>query len=76
MKRGRSKQKRVVPVVQQAPYRQLKNPYQPMLVFSDDEIESIHQSSLKVLCDTGMDILSPRAVAILKREGAMVDSNG
>jgi len=76
MRRGRSKQKRVVPVVQQAPYRQLKNPYQPMLVFSDDEIESIHQSSLKVLCDTGMDILSPRAVAILKREGAMVDSNG
>ena len=76
MRRGRSKQKRVLPLIQQAPYRQLKNPYQPMLVFSDDEIESIHQSSLKVLCDIGMDIQSPRAVAILKREGAMVDSNG
>ena len=41
-----------------------------------DEIESIHEASLKVLCDTGMDIQSPRAVEILKRGGASVDSDG
>ena len=47
-----------------------------MNIFSEDEIESIHEASLKVLCDTGMDIQSPRAVEILKRKGAMIDGDG
>ena len=76
MRRGRSKNVREVTSFQQAPYGQKKNPFQPMLIFSEDEIESIHQASLKVLCDTGMDIQSPRAVEILKREGAMIGSDG
>ena len=76
MRRGRSKNVREVTSFQQAPYGQKKNPFQPMSIFSEDEIESIHQASLKVLCDTGMDIQSPRAVEILKREGAMIGSDG
>ncbi len=76
MRRGRSKNVREVTNFHQAPYGQKKNPFQPMSIFSEDEIESIHQASLKVLCDTGMDIQSPRAVEILKREGAMIGSDG
>ena len=76
MRRGRAKVTREVANFTQAPYRQKKNPFQPMSIFSVDEIESIHEASLKVLCDTGMDIQSPRAVEILKRGGASVDSDG
>ncbi|MDC3360176.1 trimethylamine methyltransferase family protein [Candidatus Thioglobus sp.] len=76
MRRGRAKVAREVTNFTQAPYRQKKNPFQPMSIFSVDEIESIHEASLKVLCDTGMDIQSPRAVEILKRGGASVDSDG
>jgi len=76
MRRGRAKVTREVTNFTQAPYRQKKNPFQPMSIFSVDEIESIHEASLKVLCDTGMDIQSPRAVEILKRGGASVDSDG
>ena len=76
MRRGRGKTAREVTNFQQAPYGQKKNPFQPMNIFSEDEIESIHEASLKVLCDTGMDIQSPRAVEILKREGAMIDGDG
>ena len=76
MRRGRAKVTREVTNFTQAPYRQKKNPFQPMNIFSEDEIESIHEASLKVLCDTGMDIQSPRAVEILKRGGASVDSDG
>ena len=76
MRRGRSKEKRVVHSFQQAPYRQLENPYTPMSIFSDDEIESIHQASLKVLRDTGMNIQSPRAVEILRVAGANIDVDG
>ena len=76
MRRGRAKVTREVTNFTQAPYRQKKNPFQPMSIFSVDEIESIHEASLKVLCDTGMDIQSPRAVEILKRGGASVASDG
>ena len=76
MRRGRAKATREVTSFTQAPYRQKKNPFQPMSIFSVDEIESIHEASLKVLCDTGMDIQSPRAVEILKRGGASVGSDG
>ncbi|MDA8871935.1 trimethylamine methyltransferase family protein [Candidatus Thioglobus sp.] len=76
MRRGRGKTTREVTNFQQAPYGQKKNPFQPMNIFSEDEIESIHEASLKVLCDTGMDIQSPRAVKILKRKGAMIDGDG
>ena len=76
MRRGRAKVTREVTNFTQAPYRQKKNPFQPMSIFSMDEIESIHEASLKVLCDTGMDIQSPRAVEILKRGGASVASDG
>ncbi|WP_416651895.1 trimethylamine methyltransferase family protein [Candidatus Pseudothioglobus sp. Uisw_086] len=76
MRRGRAKVTREVTNFTQAPYRQKKNPFQPMSIFSLDEIESIHEASLKVLSDTGMDIQSPRAVEILKRGGASIDSDG
>ncbi|MGE4594338.1 MAG: trimethylamine methyltransferase family protein, partial [Gammaproteobacteria bacterium] len=45
-------------------------------IFSEDEIESIHQASLTVLRNTGMDIQSPRAVEILRSAGADVDPDG
>ena len=76
MRRGRDKAAREVSSFQQAPYKQKSNPFQPMSIFSEDEVESIHKASLKVLCDTGIDIQSPRAVEILKRERAMIDSDG
>ena len=76
MRRGRGKVSREVSSFQQAPYKQKSNPFQPMSIFSEDEIESIHEASSKVLCKTGIDIQSPRAVAILKREGAMIDGDG
>jgi len=47
-----------------------------MSIFSEDEVESIHEASLKVLSDTGIDVQSPRAVEILKREGALVGDDG
>ena len=76
MKRGRSKNTRVVSEFQQAPYKQKSNPFQPMSIFSEDKIESIHNASLKVLSDIGIDVQSPRAVEILKREGALVGGDG
>ena len=60
----------------QTPSQQMRNPYAPMQLISEDELEGIHQASLKLLCETGMDFQSPQAVDILRCAGAMVDVNG
>ena len=54
MRRGRAKTAREITSFKQAPYGQKKNPFEPMNILSEDEVEAIHEASLKVLCDTGM----------------------
>ena len=57
----------------QRSFRQPVLPWQPVRAVSVDQLEAIHEASLKVLRDVGMDILHPDARAILRREGAEVD---
>ena len=47
--------------------------FAPTAVISEDELESIHDSSLLVLRDIGMDFLHPKATEILAAAGADVD---
>ena len=51
---------------------QVFNSYPPMEVISQDELHAIHQASLQVLRDTGIEFQSPKAVDILRKSGAMV----
>ena len=55
---------------QQRPWSQPRLRYQPTEVISADELESIHQASLRLLAETGMDFLDPDARAALAAAGA------
>jgi trimethylamine--corrinoid protein Co-methyltransferase len=57
---------------EQPPFRQLKIPFVPTKLISDDELESIHLASLRVLKEIGVDVLHDEARAIMKRHGADV----
>lgn len=57
---------------EQPPFRQLKNPFAPTKVVSDDQLESIHLASLKVLKEIGVDVLHDEARRIMKAHGADV----
>jgi trimethylamine--corrinoid protein Co-methyltransferase len=57
---------------EQAPFRQLKIPFAPTRLVSDDELESIHVASLRVLRDIGVDVLHEGARKIMKEHGAAV----
>ena len=74
MRRGRSRERRATAksAVEQAPFGQVRNPYAPMTVISDDEVEAIHRASLRVLRDNGVEFQLPRAVEILREAGATV----
>lgn len=59
--------------IEQPPFRRIFNPYPPMRAVSDDELEAIHQASLTVLEEIGIDFLLPEARDRLKAEGQRVD---
>ncbi len=51
-------------------YRNLRNPFPPMKVFSDDRIAAIHDAALTVLEDLGIKVLLPEARDIFSAGGA------
>ncbi|MEC3861573.1 trimethylamine methyltransferase family protein [Mesobacterium sp. TK19101] len=54
-------------------YRQLRNPFPIMSVFSDDEAAQIHETALRTLEDLGMKVLLPEARKIYAAAGARVE---
>src|ERR1700730_18964337 len=51
-------------------YRTLVNPFEPVRIFSDDQVESMHLAALEILERQGMRVLSPRGRAVLAGAGA------
>ncbi len=64
---------RAIPQLPWSATAALENPYPPLEVLSADQIEAIHRTSLRILEELGMEVLSARALAILEAGGAMVD---
>lgn len=56
----------------QKPFRQPRHIYKPVEAISADELEAIHNASLKVLEEIGIDFLHEEAKEILKAAGADV----
>lgn len=56
-------------------YRNLRNPFPPMDVFSADRISAMHEASLDVLERLGIKVLLPAARATFKAAGARVDED-
>ncbi|MGN6469460.1 MAG: trimethylamine methyltransferase family protein [Rhizobiaceae bacterium] len=57
---------------EQPPFRQYRIPFEPTRIVSDDELESIHLASLRVLKEIGVEVLHDEARAIMKKCGADV----
>ena len=50
---------------EQPPFRQLRNPLTPTKLVSEDELESIHLASLRVLKEIGVDVLHDEARRVM-----------
>ncbi len=55
-------------------YRQLRNPFPIMSVFSDDEAANMHETALQMLEELGMKVLLPEARQIYAAAGARVEN--
>jgi len=60
----------------QLPRHQPANPFPPMEIVSADQLEAIHEASLEVLEEIGVNFLLPEAREILRQAGAAVESGG
>ena len=60
----------------QPPWRRVSNPYKPIEVLREEQVEQIHEASLNVLENLGLEFLSDEALSILDAAGAEVDHAG
>ena len=52
--------------VPQLPWAEVSNPYPAMEVLSADQLEAIHLTSLRILEELGMEVMSTRALAVVE----------
>ncbi|MDX1576200.1 MAG: trimethylamine methyltransferase family protein [Kiloniellales bacterium] len=60
----------------QLAWRRLANPVPPIELLQPDQIEAIHDTSMRILEEVGMDFLHPEALALLREGGAEVAAGG
>ena len=56
-----------------AAYRQLVNPFVPLEVLSEDDVDRVHRSALRLLADAGIRVLLPDARRRFAAAGCTVD---
>ena len=56
-------------------YRHLRNPFEPLRVFSDDQVAAIHEAALVMLETQGMKVLSVDGRNVYAKGGAEVDES-
>ncbi len=59
--------------IRQPNYRQLRHPFTPQTVFSEDEVQAIHDTALRVIEELGIKVLLPEAREIFAAAGARVE---
>ncbi len=57
----------------QLPWSQVTNPYKPVEILADEQIEAICAGAFDILENVGMDILQEEARGLFKKAGAKVD---
>lgn len=58
-----------------APFRLLKNPWRPLNVISPEEEDRLHEGSMRILEDTGIEFIDDEAVSLWAKAGAKVDDH-
>jgi trimethylamine--corrinoid protein Co-methyltransferase len=69
----RRRPRRGAPGLAQLPWRTLVNPFRPLEILSADQVETVHQASLRILSEIGVEVLGDRALDAFAAAGATVD---
>lgn len=75
VRRGRQRQSIAPSTIRQLPWRQAEGVHGTMSVLDDEGVETIHNASLRVLEDLGIEVLSADARAKFANAGAIVEGS-
>jgi len=56
------------------PFRLLRNPFRPVEVLTEAQLERIHRASLQILEELGIEFLDDEALSLWQKAGATVDA--
>jgi len=73
-RRGRAA-RRQAPAARAVNYRQLRHPFKPQSVFSEEAVVRMHWKALRVLEELGLKILNAEARSLFQAAGALVDED-
>ncbi|MCY4148846.1 MAG: trimethylamine methyltransferase family protein [Gammaproteobacteria bacterium] len=59
--------------IQQLPLVEITNPYPPVGLVSEDELQALHDSSMRILEEIGLEIVSSKARELMISHGAEID---
>jgi trimethylamine---corrinoid protein Co-methyltransferase len=71
-RRPHSRRERTSPLADK-PFRRLRNPLAPLEALSAEQLAIVHQASMRILEEIGLDFLDEEALAIWRSAGAKVD---
>ncbi len=74
MTRRRPRQRQARPeAVENKRLGQLFNPYEPIAALGDEALDRIHDASMQILEEIGLEILNQQALGLYEQDGARVD---
>ncbi|MCU9848239.1 trimethylamine methyltransferase family protein, partial [Defluviimonas sp. WL0024] len=59
--------------ISQLEFRDVQNPYAPLELATPDQVEAIHRTSMRILSELGIRVMSTRVMELFEAAGAIVD---
>ncbi|MBZ9864685.1 trimethylamine methyltransferase family protein [Mesorhizobium sp. CA15] len=59
--------------IAQLPWQSVKNPYPPMQLLDEERMEQLHKTSMRILSELGIRVMSERVMDLFAKAGAIVD---
>ncbi|MBS3651264.1 trimethylamine methyltransferase family protein [Pseudaminobacter sp. 19-2017] len=69
----RSRLERSGSAIPQLPWQRVENPYPPMQLLDEERMEALHATSMRILSELGIRVMSDRVMDIFEAAGAIVD---
>ncbi|BCM20138.1 trimethylamine methyltransferase family protein [Mesorhizobium sp. J8] len=59
--------------IAQLPWQSVKNPYPPMQLLDEERMDQLHKTSMRILSELGIRVMSEKVMDLFAKAGAIVD---
>ncbi|HLF21015.1 MAG TPA: trimethylamine methyltransferase family protein [Aestuariivirga sp.] len=59
--------------IPQLPWQRVKNPYRPLEILNQEQMETLHRTSMRILSELGIRVMGDRVLSLFEAAGAIVD---